>query len=1121
MRVAWRQKKGKLWQRRLITLAVAAAFGTEIARGAPTGPVVVSGQVGFSQQGKLLSITNTPGAIINWQSFSIGKDEVTRFIQQSAASTVLNRVTGVDPSQILGALQSNGRVFLINPNGVLFGAGAQVNVGGLVVSSLNLSDKDFQAGRMRFTDTPGAGKVSNQGTINATGGPVYLVAPAVDNSGTISTVGGDIILAAGKTVQLVDPQSPDVRIEVSAPANQAVNIGQLLTERGHVGIYAGMIRNSGTIRASGATLNEKGEVVLVAKKDVTLEKTSVITANGPSGGRITIEAQEGKATIAGTVEARSLGAPRGEGQVQNQSPLPRGEGQGEGAAGKGGTISIAGHQGVTVDAGARISANGADGGSVTLSSAAGSVTIAAPVTANAASGRAGQIAVSAAGTVTLANGAQLSASGGQGGGVVTVKGSAGVAFEAGSVVQAAGAAGGTVSVQADAGAFIAQGTIEVSGVEQDGGSVNIAARNDITLEISSRILANGRAGGEMRMESSEGTLLASGLINGLGSNGPGGKVYLLAPRVALLRRAVVDVSGDTGGGTVLVGGDYAGKNTNIQNARTTYVGSDVTLRADAVTSGDGGRIIVWADDTALVYGAISARGGAQSGDGGFVETSGKHYLEVKRGPELSAPHGKGGTWLLDPFNITVTTVDLTITDVDATANADYRGTASNSTIAAATIQGVLNAGNNVIIDTTGAGADAGNITVSSAIAKTAGGAATLTLKAHNNIAINAGISSTSGALNLTLVPDQDAAGGGASTIGASGSPVINLNGGTLQSSGALTVQGSATISNATVTTTGGVGLSVVGTATLDGVTLRGTLDLSGASSIARIFTGLTLLTEAGGAPGVANVTGSNALLAFQGTQSFDNATINLGSATTAGNLNNEGAGTLTLGAGATVQGRGTIGSQSFVGGSGTLINQGTISANLSGQTLSIAGNGVSTFTNQGTLQATNGGLLTINPANWTNAGTIKALANSTVNLNGTITTGGLGAFDATAAGAVINVVGTINNAAQTLTFSPATGSLTMLGGTIQGGTIQESGTNRLIFTSSAGTLDGVTLRGTLDLSSANSTARIFNGLTLLTEAGATPGVANVTGSNALLAFQGTQSFDNATINLGSATTAAI
>ncbi len=144
------------------------------------------------------------------------------------------------------------------------------------------------------------------------------------------------------------------------------------------------------------------------------------------------EAQEGKATIAGTVEAN-------------------------GTQGKGGTISIAGQQGVSVEPSARITANGTDGGSVTLTSSAGNVTIAAPVTANATTGRAGQIAINAATTVTLATGAQLSASGGQGGGAVTIKGSTGVTLETDSTVQANGAAGGTVSVQADEGTVVIAG----------------------------------------------------------------------------------------------------------------------------------------------------------------------------------------------------------------------------------------------------------------------------------------------------------------------------------------------------------------------------------------------------------------------------------------------------------------------------------------------------------------------------------------------------------------------------------------------------------------------------------------------------------------------------------------
>ena len=135
------------WQPRQKTLTVlmAACFAVPEVYGTPTGPQVVSGQASMVSQGSLLSITNTPGAVINWQGFSIGAGETTRFIQQSAASSVLNRVVTPDPSVILGALQSNGRVFLINPAGVLVGAGARIDVGGFVASTLNISNADFAA----------------------------------------------------------------------------------------------------------------------------------------------------------------------------------------------------------------------------------------------------------------------------------------------------------------------------------------------------------------------------------------------------------------------------------------------------------------------------------------------------------------------------------------------------------------------------------------------------------------------------------------------------------------------------------------------------------------------------------------------------------------------------------------------------------------------------------------------------------------------------------------------------------------------------------------------------------------------------------------------------------------
>ncbi len=185
------------------TVAVAACFAGRFAYANPVGPTVVSGRASITSSGGLLSVINTPGAIINWQQFSIGAAETTRFIQQSAASTVLNRVVGVDPSIILGTLQSNGRVFLINPNGMFFGANARIDVAGLVASTLNISNDDFLAGRMNFSADPAyAAPVINMGNIKTRpGGSVYLIGSAVDNQGVINAPGGDIVLAAGSSVR--------------------------------------------------------------------------------------------------------------------------------------------------------------------------------------------------------------------------------------------------------------------------------------------------------------------------------------------------------------------------------------------------------------------------------------------------------------------------------------------------------------------------------------------------------------------------------------------------------------------------------------------------------------------------------------------------------------------------------------------------------------------------------------------------------------------------------------------------------------------------------------------------------------------------------------------------------
>ena len=286
---------------RFISVAVAASFLAGAAFANPTGPSVVNGNATIVQNGNLLQITNTPNAILNWQSFSIGANEITRFVQQSASSAVLNRVVTQSPSTILGTLQSNGRVFIVNPNGILFGAGAKVDLAGLVATTLGLSDADFLAGRMRLADGLGASVVNHGNITTGAGGNVYLVGSAVTNNGIITSPQGEVILAAGNRVELVNPGTPNLRVEIAAADNQAINLGQILSDAGRVGIYAGLINNAGSIRADGA-VSEGGRILLKATKSATLESTSVLSAQGHGGGRIEVLAGD-SVQVAGRLDA--------------------------------------------------------------------------------------------------------------------------------------------------------------------------------------------------------------------------------------------------------------------------------------------------------------------------------------------------------------------------------------------------------------------------------------------------------------------------------------------------------------------------------------------------------------------------------------------------------------------------------------------------------------------------------------------------------------------------------------------------------------------------------------------------------------------------------------------------
>src|SRR5205814_1821422 len=150
---------------------------------------------------KLQVDQGTNKAILQWDNFSIGSSAWVNFSQPSASSVALNRVTGTNPSEIFGRLTANGQVFLTNPNGVLFGPSASVDVGGLFATTLSISDADFLAGRYNFVNNGGAGTVVNQGVITANG-YAALAGPQVRNEGIIVAHAGTVALAAGDRVSL-------------------------------------------------------------------------------------------------------------------------------------------------------------------------------------------------------------------------------------------------------------------------------------------------------------------------------------------------------------------------------------------------------------------------------------------------------------------------------------------------------------------------------------------------------------------------------------------------------------------------------------------------------------------------------------------------------------------------------------------------------------------------------------------------------------------------------------------------------------------------------------------------------------------------------------------------------
>ena len=330
----------------------------------------------------------------------------------------------------------------------------------------------------------------------------------------------------------------------------------------------------------------------------------------------------------------------------------------------------------------------------------------------------------------------------------------------------------------------------------DGGNLTVSGgsiRFDGTLTI--------RGGSVVLDAGPQGTLLDYGSIDvsnpAIGSHG--GAVELLGSQVELLGQARVDASGDGGGGTVLVGGDSHGTNPDIQDASLTYLGPNVQVTADATGNGNGGRVVVWSNDATVVRGSISALGGPGAlggGNGGFVETSSGNALDVSSAQvSASAGQGTAGTWLLDPWNVSISPAARRRAVLSAGV---FTPISSGATVNTSDIANELNAGTNVIITTGSSGGQAGDITVNAPIAWNS--SATLTLEAAGSVYVIAAISNTgSGGLLLDA--------GGNVAIAA---PISLTGNVAIDAGGTITESGGGAIAAAALTTNSAGGATLAG-----------------------------------------------------------------------------------------------------------------------------------------------------------------------------------------------------------------------------------------------------------------------------------------------------------------------
>ncbi|HHF4825678.1 TPA: filamentous hemagglutinin N-terminal domain-containing protein [Haemophilus influenzae] len=275
----------------LLSLGVTSIPQSVLASGLQ-GMDVVHGTATMQVDGNKTIIRNSVDAIINWKQFNINQNEMVQFLQESNNSAVFNRVTSDQISQLKGILDSNGQVFLINPNGITIGKDAIINTNGFTASTLDISNENIKAHNFTLEQTKdkALAEIVNHGLITVgKDGSVNLIGGKVKNEGVISVNGGSISLLAGQKITISDIINPTITYSIAAPENEAVNLGDIFAKGGNINVRAANIRNQGKLSADSVSKDKSGNIILSAKEGEA-EIGGVISAQNQQakGGKLMI-----------------------------------------------------------------------------------------------------------------------------------------------------------------------------------------------------------------------------------------------------------------------------------------------------------------------------------------------------------------------------------------------------------------------------------------------------------------------------------------------------------------------------------------------------------------------------------------------------------------------------------------------------------------------------------------------------------------------------------------------------------------------------------------------------------------------------------------------------------------